>query len=188
MLSTWTKHLYMSCIPLQGLIKHVLPSVTIIRQWHHTITGSNILEGNTGRKKKVAYPPRSININPWLVYFLSWNIHSCFFFPLSRAAEETRQWKKTDTHYRSLAPLIFHFVWWTSAFGSFCCSPQSQSPVASISFQTSPNLPEYNKWRELSLENTLWWLHPGSSRHIFLDVHLRMDHLTESPLLQKINK
>lgn len=127
MLSTRTKHSYMSWLhPTLRIDQTRSPArplhQAMTSQWH---LGSNILERTAEKKpKQVAHPLRSININPWLVYFLSWNIHSCFFASFKRSRINSPVKKQTLTA-KILLPLISHFVWWTSAFGPFSCSPLS---------------------------------------------------------------
>lgn len=89
----------------------VHPAMTSQRRW-----GSNISEGTAERnskkkntsKKQVARPLRSININPWLVYFLSWNIHSCFFC-LFQEKQNKLAGEETDAHRKNLTPPHFPF-------------------------------------------------------------------------------
>lgn len=123
------------------------------RPHHQAVTsqrnlGSNILEGTAEKKEKLPTPPRSININPWLVYFLSWNIYNCFFFyPFSRAAEQTCWWRRWRSLHKSPpAPPSFHFP--------FC--------LMNICFRALLVL-----------------------LAILLDGQLRVDCLTDSPLLRQ---
>lgn len=62
---------------LEDLINYVLNLFINAFLWcrNHSSDWDQIFQRNRENK---SHARRSININPWLVYFLFWNIHSCF--------------------------------------------------------------------------------------------------------------
>lgn len=121
---------------LYDLINYVLWIYSLILCWRQTL-GSDWDQIFQRSPENNSHALRSININPWLVYFLFWNIHSCFCHFRKKwnklPSEAVTRRYPSQTLSEHLARFISNFVWWTSVIGPLLLSKSSTRPKQATS-------------------------------------------------------